>query len=115
MPDDRPLSVPARRHPAGASSDLARPWQPVASNAAAGAAVTTRVRDRLQERKAAQRARVRRTWIRRGALVAAAAVLVWVVAASPLLALDEDRIEVLGVDGYVSADQVHALVDPYAG
>ncbi|GAA4423815.1 hypothetical protein GCM10023169_19920 [Georgenia halophila] len=77
--------------------------------------VTTGLAARLDERSAAaRRLLVRRTGIAVATLAVLAAVA-WVLLVSPLLAVEEDGIEVTGVTDVVDAGAVRAAVEPEVG
>src|SRR5699024_5441032 len=77
--------------------------------------VSTRLRERIAERSSAKRrARRTRMGIIGGGLTLGAA-LVWVVAASPLLALNLDNLDITGTTSYVSGTDVHAALADYEG
>ncbi|WP_062384689.1 cell division protein FtsQ/DivIB [Demequina iriomotensis] len=77
--------------------------------------VTLRLQARLKERAAAQRRLSAIVWARRAGYVAVAALLGWVVLASPVLALDPAQVEVTGYGTVVAADDVAAVVDTHEG
>ncbi|WP_062465074.1 cell division protein FtsQ/DivIB [Demequina soli] len=119
---------PARRQPrgadpTGASSTGARVTGRVRRGTAKGAEVaaeqlgnvTLRLQARLKERAAAQRRLSALVWARRAGYVAIAALLAWVVLASPVLALDPQDVEVTGYGTVVDPADVAAVVDAHEG
>lgn len=78
-------------------------------------AVSTRLRERLEElRGARRRARLHQIGLLTGAILLAGAGA-WVVLFSSLLALDPQEVEITGTNDYASAADVRAVTDPYAG
>ncbi|WP_052405757.1 cell division protein FtsQ/DivIB [Demequina mangrovi] len=77
--------------------------------------VTHRLQTRLKERAAAQRRLSALVWARRAGYVAIAALLGWVVLASPVLALDPTQVEVTGYGTVVDAEDVAAVVATHEG
>ncbi|WP_062294383.1 cell division protein FtsQ/DivIB [Demequina phytophila] len=77
--------------------------------------VTLRLQTRLKERAAAQRRLSALVWARRAGYVLIAAVLAWVVLASPVLALDPEQVEVTGFGTVVEPEDVAAVVATHEG
>lgn len=91
------------------------PWQKVARESPATGTVSTRMRERLAERKRTER---RRAMSRGGRVAAIGAIVigaVWLIAASPLFALDRDKIELDGVSREISAEDVDAVLESHVG
>ncbi|WP_062522421.1 cell division protein FtsQ/DivIB [Demequina silvatica] len=77
--------------------------------------VTLRLQTRLKERAAAQRRLSAIVWARRAGYVLIAAVLAWVVLASPVLALDPEQVEVTGFGTVVEPADVAEVVAAHEG
>lgn len=77
--------------------------------------VTNRLAERLEELRAAKGRARRRRLGTIGGLLAAAALLAWVVLASPLLALDLEEVDVEGAGPLVSSGDVDAVLAPFEG
>lgn len=77
--------------------------------------VTLRLQTRLKEQAAAQRRLSAIVWARRAGYVALAALLVWIVVASPVLALDPEQAEVSGFGTVVDPADVDAVIAEYEG
>ncbi|WP_156159222.1 cell division protein FtsQ/DivIB, partial [Demequina gelatinilytica] len=77
--------------------------------------VTLRLQARLKERAAAQRRLSALVWARRAGYVVVAALLGWIVLASPVLALDPTQVEVTGYGTVVDAEDVEAVVAIHEG
>ncbi|WNM23345.1 cell division protein FtsQ/DivIB [Demequina capsici] len=77
--------------------------------------VTLRMRERLAEKRSAERRLVLRRWGRRGAVLAALLLLVWAVVMSPFLRFDASAAEISGSGPYVDTAAVDAAVAQYDG
>lgn len=113
----RPPSIPPRaRRPR--PRELGEELQRVAPLGQVGTreesdSVSTRLRDRLEERRGFQR-RIRNrklAWV--GAVILAIVGGVWAVAYSPLTGLDIDKVEVAGAGDYITQDDVHQILTPH--
>lgn len=100
------LTVFSRRAPTPARADRRDPRDPV---------VSTGLTDRLAERRRAGRVLLLRRLAALLALGAGAAVLVWALVFSPLLALRTADIVVSGSDGSVDAGAVQEALSDHAG
>lgn len=118
-----PPSVP-RQRPKEVEAELERllppatplehlPAEPVPPRT--GGAVSTRLRERLEELKGARRRARKKQVALVGGSIALAAALAWVVGFSPLLALEADDIEITGTSPYVSTGDVRAVVGEFEG
>lgn len=76
--------------------------------------VSTRLKERLEELRGAERRARYRTLGLAAAAIAVLAALVWLVAFSPVLALDPDEIEISGTNEYITTEDVLEILDPYA-
>lgn len=88
------------------------PWERVS---ATGHNVTTRMQERLRERRSAQLRLTALRWSKRLGVVAGAVGLGWVVALSPVFALDPEGTEASGFGSVVSPEQVAGVIEAYAG
>ena len=77
--------------------------------------VSTGLADRLKERQHALRRLRLRRMVAAVAVVFAVAVVTWALVFSPLLALQRQRISVVGSDGSVSDQQVREVLASYEG
>ena len=77
--------------------------------------VSTGLADRLKERRHALRRLRLRRMVAAVAVVFAVAVVTWALVFSPLLALQRQRISVVGSDGSVSDQQVREVLASYEG
>ena len=77
--------------------------------------VSTGLADRLKERRHALRRLRMRRMVAAAAVVFAVAVVTWALVFSPLLALQRQRISVVGSDGSVSDQQVREVLASYEG
>ncbi|ACQ80658.1 Polypeptide-transport-associated domain protein FtsQ-type [Beutenbergia cavernae DSM 12333] len=117
VPPREPPSADAdRAEEAPAESRLVRVAPRESSAPAAfGPPRVSQISDRLAERESARR---RRTGLRLGVLAGVVAVLAglgWLVLASPVLALRDDAVEVVGAGGYVDGAAVAAVAGPEVG
>ncbi len=81
----------------------------------ADATVTTRVQERITEKKRASRRLRAIVWGRRSAYVGGVALAAWVVLASPLFALEPAKVTVTGYGTVVDPAAVRAVVDTHDG
>lgn len=107
----------APRQHVQASQGHESPWKKVKGTPTSPApdTVSMRMRERLAERKRTERRRAMSRGGRVVAVIAAVLAVVWVIAASPLFALDGDKIELSGVSREISADDVQAVLDSHVG
>lgn len=91
------------------------PWQKVATESSTTGSVSLRMQERLAERKRTERRRLLSRGGKVAAIVAAVVALVWIIAASPLFALDAGKIELSGVSSEIDADEVQAVLDSHLG
>lgn len=77
--------------------------------------VTLRLQTRLRERARAQRRLSAMVWARRAGYLAAVALVAWVVLASPVFALDPQKVETTGYGTVVAPEDVAATVAEFEG
>lgn len=109
--------APATRSVQAERSAQATPtaWAKVTSESPATGSVSLRMQERLAERKRTERRRAMSRGGKVMAIAGAIVVLVWIIAASPLFALDGAKIELSGVSGEISAGDVQAVLDSHVG
>jgi len=105
----------AQRQQVVASRVQESPWEKVAPDAATTGSVSLRMQERLAERKRTERRRAMSRGGKFAVIAAAVVAVVWVIAASPLFALDGAKIELAGVSGEIDAGEVDALLDSHVG
>lgn len=105
------VSRPPHR-PVLGSPTPATPWERVS---ATGSDVTTRLQERLRERRSAQTRLTALTWAKRLGIAAAAGGAVWLVALSPVFGLDPESIEASGFGSVVSEEQVNEVIAAHEG
>ncbi|WP_155990636.1 cell division protein FtsQ/DivIB [Paraoerskovia marina] len=114
-PASAPVSLDQARSRRAATSEKARPATEQVGRDSAGPVVTHGHAARLAERRAmGRRHRVRIVSIWSAAVLAAGAI-VWMLFFSPVLAVDAEDVSVAGVDAYIDADAVDAVVADAAG
>jgi cell division protein FtsQ len=91
--------------------EVATPWR----RTTAPDTVTTRVQERLDERKRAGRVLLAQRWGKRMVIAGAVAAAAWVVALSPLFAFDPARAEVAGFGSVVDPSDVLDLIAAQEG
>ena len=89
------------------SGAMATPWAKVS---AASSTVTTRMEDRLRERRSAQRRLLTGRWAKRALIGVAGAVGVWLLLLSPVFALEQDKVEASGFGTVVDPASVEEIV-----
>jgi len=107
-----PPEAPARREPVTAPK---APWERVRTSSLPATPVSTRMQDRLKERKRTERRRSGTRIAGYAAIASAIGMALWGVIASPLFALDEGKVEVSGVTAEIDPAAVQAIVDERAG
>ena len=93
--------------PAQRVGGRATPWAKVA---AAPSTVTTRMQERLSERRSAHRRLLTRRWGMRALIAGAGAAALWVALLSPVFAYDQERLEASGFGTVVDPTQVEDIV-----
>lgn len=89
------------------------PWAKVAAGSAAN--VTTRMQERLRERRTARTRLLVLRWGTRAGIALAVVGLVWVALMSPLLAFDAEKIEASGFGSVVDPAVVQDIVAAHDG
>ena len=102
----------ARTRPQPGSGTLATPWAKVA---ATPSTVTTRMQDRLRERRTANRRLITGRWIKRLAIGGAGVAGVWILLLSPVFALDTHNVEATGHGTVVDPAVIEEIVAEHAG
>ncbi|WP_159450095.1 cell division protein FtsQ/DivIB [Demequina sp. NBRC 110056] len=102
---------PAHR-PSPTSGTLATPW---AKTAATPSTVSTRMQDRLKEKRSAHRRLLSARWGRRALYAAGGVAAAWVLLMSPVFAFDDDNLEASGFGTVVDPADVEAIVAESAG
>jgi len=114
QPRQRPTEVAQELHNLSGSTETS-PASEEAPHPPAEPAVSNRLAERLEELRAAKsRARKKRIGIIAGAVLLLAA-LIWVVAGSPLLALDLQDVQVEGATSLVTEDDVRERLAEHEG
>lgn len=107
-----PPEAPSRREPVTAPR---APWERVKTSSIPTAPVSTRMQDRLKERQRTERRRSGTRIAGYAAIASAIGLALWGVIASPLFALDEDKVELSGVTAEIDPAAVQAIVEDRAG
>ncbi|GIG54292.1 hypothetical protein Dac01nite_10440 [Demequina activiva] len=106
-----PIAGASERAPASVapprSGTLATPWAKVS---AASSTVTTRMEERLRERRSAHRRLLTGRWVTRLLIAGAGAVGVWLLLLSPVFALEQDNVEASGFGTVVDPATVAGIV-----
>ncbi len=89
------------------------PWAKVATGSAAN--VTTRMQERLRERRTARTRLLALRWAKRVAIAGAAVGAGWVVLMSPLLEFDAEKMEAVGHGSVVDPAAVESVVAAHNG
>lgn len=97
--------------PGGASG----PWKRVGARESEAPSVSLRMQARLDERKRTERRRAASKTVRAAVIAAFVLATMWAVSASPLLALDSDKIELTGVTSEIDAAAVDAVLASHDG
>ena len=106
-------SIAERAHrPSVGSPTPPSPWERVS---ATGSNVTTRMQERLRERRSAQTRLSALKWAKRLGVVALAAGVVWLVSLSPVFALDPEATQTTGFGSVVSPEQVAEVIAAHEG
>ncbi|WP_297081290.1 cell division protein FtsQ/DivIB [uncultured Demequina sp.] len=91
---------------------VATPWAKVA---ATPSTVTTRMQDRLRERRSANRRLLTARWVKRLAIGGVGLAGVWVLLLSPVFALDLEKVEASGYGTVVDPAAIEEIVAEHAG
>ncbi|WP_159448852.1 cell division protein FtsQ/DivIB [Demequina sp. NBRC 110053] len=102
---------PAHR-PSPGSGTFATPW---AKTKAASTTVSTRMEERLKEKRSAHRRLLSARWGRRALYAGGAAAAAWVLLMSPVFAFDEQNIEASGFGTVVDPADVESIVAEQSG
>lgn len=105
------ITKPAHR-PSLGSSTPPTPWERVS---ATGSNVTTRMQERLRERRSAQTRLTALTWAKRLGVVGVTVGALWLVLLSPVFAFDPRATEASGFGSVVSPAAVDEVVSAHAG
>ncbi|MFW7415844.1 cell division protein FtsQ/DivIB [Demequina sp. SO4-18] len=89
------------------------PWAKVAAGSAAK--VSTRMQERLRERRTAQTRLRALRWGKRAAIALGAFAAVWLVLLSPVFAFDAEQVEAAGFGSVVDPAQVESVVAAHDG
>ncbi len=113
-PLTRPASAtaPPAHQPLNRAATNPTPWERVSTT---GGNVTTRLQERLRERRAARTRLTALTWTKRIAIGGGVLALGWVALLSPVFALDAQSAQVTGYGSVVSQDEVAQVLAAHDG
>lgn len=106
-------TLPEHR-PQPGSGTTATPWVKTAASAAARK-VTTRMQERLHEKRSAERRLTVRRWAIRVAIASAVGIAVWLLMLSPVFAVDLDKVHATGHGTVVDPAEVDEVLAVYQG
>ncbi|MDN4479516.1 cell division protein FtsQ/DivIB [Demequina muriae] len=109
----RASSTLAAHRPDPGTSPVPTPWAKVAAGSAS--TVTTRMQERLRERRTAHTRLLAIRWGKRAAIALGAFGAVWLVLLSPLFAFDAQKVEASGFGSVVDAAQVDEVIAVHDG
>lgn len=98
---------PAVSRPERATGTVATPW---AKLAATPSTVTTRMEERLRERRSASRRLLTLKWAKRAGVLAGVAGATWLLLLSPVFSFDADNLEASGFGTVVDPAEVQEIV-----
>ncbi|MFW2513532.1 cell division protein FtsQ/DivIB [Demequina sp. SO4-13] len=109
----RSSSTLSAHRPEPGTAPVPTPWAKVTAGSAAK--VTTRMQERLRERRTAHTRLLALRWGKRAVIALGAFAAVWLVLLSPVFAFDAEKLESAGFGSVVDPEQVEAVVSAHDG